>query len=95
MASKAALTSFLDSLRFRLAKGGVRVLTVKPGYVATAMTDGVRTPKPLTVTPARVATGVGRAIQSGKNGTLYVPGYWRSIMWVIRRLPSGVVARMP
>lgn len=95
MASKAALSSYLDSLRFRLAKSGVRVLAVKPGYVATAMTAATPTPKPLTVAPARVAVAVVRAVQAGKSGTLYIPGYWRSIMWVVRHLPSGVVARMP
>ncbi len=94
MASKAALSSYLDSLRFRLAPRGVRVLTVKPGYVATAMTESMRTPKRLTASADNVATTVVRAIGRGKN-VVYVPSYWRPIMWVVRRLPPAVVARMP
>jgi short-subunit dehydrogenase len=95
MASKAALNSYLDSLRFRLAPRGVHVLTVKPGYVATAMTAGSRTPKPLTISADTAAVAIVRAIQQGKNGIAYVPAYWRPIMWLIRRLPAAVVARLP
>jgi short-subunit dehydrogenase len=95
MASKAALSSYLDSLRFRLAPRGVHVLTVKPGYVATAMTEGARLPKPLTISADAAAATIARAIQQGKNGVAYVPAYWRPIMWLVRRLPAAVVVRMP
>lgn len=93
-ASKAALTTYLESLRYRLRGKGVRVLTIKPGYVATPMTAGVRMPKPLVTSPQRVADRIVRASHSG-NGVVYVPGYWSPIMWVIRHLPSGVLARLP
>ncbi len=38
-ASKAALTILLESLRIELKKYNVKVITVKPGFVKTAMTD--------------------------------------------------------
>ncbi len=38
-ASKAALTVLLESLRIELKKYNVKVITVKPGFVKTAMTD--------------------------------------------------------
>jgi short-subunit dehydrogenase len=94
MASKAALSSYLDSLRFRLAPRGVRVLTAKPGYVATPMLAGARTPRPLTISADRAAAAILAAVRQGKK-TAYIPGYWRPIMWVVRHLPAVVVARLP
>lgn len=38
-ASKAAATLFLESMRIELARYDVKVLTVKPGFVKTPMTD--------------------------------------------------------
>ena len=73
----------------------MRVVTVKPGYVATAMTAGARLPKPL-VTPAEaVADRVARVAAHGRPGVVYIPGYWAPIMWVIRHLPSALIARLP
>jgi decaprenylphospho-beta-D-erythro-pentofuranosid-2-ulose 2-reductase len=94
MASKAALSSYLDSLRFRLRPRGVRVVTVKAGYVATPMTAGLRLPRPLTLSADAAARRISRASASGR-AVAYVPGYWRAIMWVIRHLPSGAVSRLP
>lgn len=94
MASKAGLSTYLDSLRFRLARHGVRVVAVKPGYVDTSMLAGVKTPKPLTVSADRAAAQIVRAARSGAP-TAYVPIYWAPIMWVIRHLPRALVARLP
>lgn len=88
MASKAALSSYLDSLRFRLQPRGVRVLTAKPGYVWTEMTAGLTLPKPLTISADRAARGVLRAAARGKS-VAYVPAYWRAIMWLVRRGGTG------
>jgi short-subunit dehydrogenase len=94
MASKAALSSYLDSLRFKLRGTGVRVVTIKPGYVMTPMTTGLKLPARLTVTPEQVARRIAGAAAGG-NRVVYVPGVWRPIMWLVRHLPSAVVARMP
>jgi short-subunit dehydrogenase len=94
MASKAALSSYLDSLRFRLKPRGVHVLTAKPGYVWTEMTAGLKLAKPLTIMPDRAARGVLQAAARGKS-VAYVPGYWGAIMWLVRRLPAAMVARLP
>jgi decaprenylphospho-beta-D-erythro-pentofuranosid-2-ulose 2-reductase len=94
MASKAGLSTYLDSLRFRLARHGVRVVSVKPGYVDTPMLGGLKTPRPLTITPDRAAAAIVRAARTGAP-TAYVPGYWAPIMWLIRHLPRALVARMP
>lgn len=92
-ASKAAFSSYLDSLRFRLKPKGVRVVTVRPGYVATPMIAGRATPKPLTISTDAAADGILRAIERG-TPVAYVPGYWRPIMWVVRHAPAALVARL-
>ncbi len=56
--AKAGFTAFLSGLRNRLAKKGVHVVTVKPGFVATRMTEGMKLPPALTATPEAVADQV-------------------------------------
>lgn len=94
MASKAALSTFLESLRYRLHGTGVRVVTVKPGYVATPMTADAKLPKPLTISAEQAARQIAVACERG-TAVAYVPGYWRAIMWVIRALPASLMARLP
>ena len=91
-AAKAGFSAWLSGLRNRLAGSGVRVLTVKPGFVATAMTEGMDLPGPLTSTPAKLARAVRRADQRGKD-VLYHLRLWYWIMLVIRLLPEGVFKR--
>ena len=55
MASKSALSSYLDSLRFRLAPTKVRVVTIKAGFVATPMTAGLKLPRGLTISADNAA----------------------------------------
>jgi short-subunit dehydrogenase len=94
MASKAGLSTYLESLRYRLRGTGVRVLTIKPGYVATPMTADRKLPGALTITPERAARRIAQAARKGK-GVVYVPGYWAPIMWGIRQLPAAAMARLP
>jgi short-subunit dehydrogenase len=94
MASKAALSTYLESLRYRLHGSGVRVVTVKPGFVATPMTAGMKLPKPLTISADQAAGAIARQCQKGKS-VAYVPGYWRLIMLVIKSLPASLMVRLP
>ena len=92
--AKAAVTTFCAGLRLRLLKSGVRVLTVKPGFVATPMTAHLSLPPLLTVSADHVARDIVRA--AGKNrGVLYTPWYWAFIMFVIRCLPESLFKRLP
>lgn len=93
-ASKAALSVYLESLRYRLHGSGVRVVTIKPGYVATQMTAGMRLPQRLVTSPEAVARRVVRATKRGST-VVYAPGYWRPIMGVIRALPAFLMTRLP
>jgi short-subunit dehydrogenase len=94
MAAKAALSTYLESLRYRLAGTGVRVVTVKPGFVATRLTAGLQTPNPLTISAERAAEHIASLCEGGKS-VAYVPGYWSLIMRVIRSLPAALMPRLP
>lgn len=93
-ASKAGLSVYLESLHYRLRRRGVRVLTVKPGYVATSMTSGMKLPKPLVSSAEAVAERIAHVAEHG-SGEMYVPRYWGMLMWIIRHLPSSMMARLP
>lgn len=91
-AAKAALTTYLSGLRHRLAGRGVRVVTVKPGFVDTAMTFG----QPgmfLVADPAAVGERIARATEKGPE-VVYVPRFWRLIMAVIRAIPEPLFKRL-
>jgi decaprenylphospho-beta-D-erythro-pentofuranosid-2-ulose 2-reductase len=90
--SKAALSTYLQGLRNRLSRAGVRVITVKPGFVDTKMTFGL-SGMFLVATPERVAKDVCRAIRRGRS-VVYTPWFWRPIMLVIRTIPEFIFKRM-
>lgn len=90
--AKAGLTAFASGLRNRLGKSGVSVLTIKPGFVDTPMTAHVKK-SPLFASPETVARGIVKAIDRKKD-VVYLPGFWRPIMWIIRSLPEGIFKRL-
>ena len=65
--AKAGFTAFLSGLRNRLAKKGVHVVTVLPGFVTTKMTEGMDLPKKLTAQPKEVANAIFNAVQKKQN----------------------------
>jgi len=87
-ASKAAMTTFLESLRNRLSRYGVRVITIKPGPVRTPMTAHLEK-QPLMIEVEEAAEQIMYAIKKNIE-TAYVPGVWRPVMSVIRNIPSAL-----
>ncbi|MCZ7484088.1 MULTISPECIES: SDR family oxidoreductase [Rhizobium/Agrobacterium group] len=85
--AKAAFTAFLSGLRNRLAKRGVHVVTVLPGFVATKMTEGMDLPAALTADPKEVAVAIERAVLRKRN-IVYVRPVWQLIMLIIRNIPE-------
>ena len=85
--AKAALTTYLSGLRNRLYDAQVHVLTVKPGFVATKMTEGMDLPEKLTAQPEEVAEDIYNAQQKEKN-VLYTKWMWRWVMLVIKMIPE-------
>lgn len=91
-AAKGGLTVYLDGLRNRLHPAGIPVVTVKPGFVDTRMTYG-RPGVFLAAEPAAVARAVRGAVE-GRRHTVYVPFFWRPVMWMIRAVPEALFKRM-
>lgn len=91
-ASKAALNTYLESLRNRVGRFGVKVVTIKPGPVATPMTANLGK-QPLMIPVGRAADAIVAAAAKGKH-TAYVPGVWRIIMGIIRAIPSFLFKKM-
>ena len=85
--AKAALTVYLSGLRNRLHDAQVQVLTVKPGFVATKMTEGMDLPEKLTAYPEAVAKDIYAAQKNGKN-VIYTKWIWRYIMLIIKIIPE-------
>jgi short-subunit dehydrogenase len=83
---------FLQGLRNRLAKKGVQVLTIKPGFVDTPMTASFKKGA-LWAQPDDIARGILRAIERRKD-VVYLPGFWRLIMLIIRHIPERVFKRL-
>jgi len=95
-ATKAALSYYLEGLDRRFWDKGLRVVTVKPGFVKTSMTAGID-PPPFAGEPDQVARDVLVAIDRaarGRPGVVYTPWPWRWVMRVIRSLPGAVMRRI-
>jgi len=91
--AKAGFTAFLSGLRNRLAKHGVHIVTVLPGFVATQMTEGMDLPAKLTAQPSEVADAIARAVERKKD-VIYVRPVWRRIMLIIRNIPERIFKGM-
>jgi decaprenylphospho-beta-D-erythro-pentofuranosid-2-ulose 2-reductase len=90
-AAKAGLTRYLEGLDHRFHGQGLRVVTVKPGFIHTAMTDGLPAP-PFAGEPEDVARRVLRAIDRG-TPVVYAPAIWQAVMLAVRALPRSVMRR--
>ena len=90
--SKAALDTYLEALRNRLSRHGVRVVTIKPGFVDTPMTHGLDGLFWLISADQAAKTIVAKA-EKGAT-TAYVPARWRLVSWVIRSIPSFLFRRL-
>ncbi|SEJ23264.1 hypothetical protein SAMN05421762_0662 [Pseudooceanicola nitratireducens] len=91
--AKAGFTAFLSGMRNRLAKTGVHVITVKPGFVDTRMTEDMDLPGALTAQPAEVGAAVLKAVER-RQDVIYVRGVWRLIMGLIRLIPERIFKKL-
>lgn len=91
-AAKGGLNVYLQGLRARLSRAGVRVLTVKPGFVDTPMTFG-RPGLFLVASPAEVGERIVRALRRGTE-VAYVPWFWRFVMLALKLTPERLRKRL-
>lgn len=90
--AKGAVAIFLQGLRNRLQPAGVRVLTIKPGFVDTPMTASFKK-GPLWATPEAVAASIVSAVEKRRD-VLYTPWFWLGIMTLIKLVPERVFKKL-
>jgi decaprenylphospho-beta-D-erythro-pentofuranosid-2-ulose 2-reductase len=91
-AAKAGLSHYLEGLDHKYRSRGLRVVCVRPGFVRTGMTAGLKAP-PFAGEPQGVAKDIVRAIDRG-SPIVYSPRVWALVMLVIRWLPRSVMRRV-
>lgn len=91
--AKAGFSAYLSGLRNRLFHHGAHVMTVKPGFMATKMTEGMPLPKPLTAQPAQAGKAIYKGFRKKKN-IIYVLGRWKWVMLIIKNIPEGIFKKL-
>ena len=91
--AKGGVSIFLQGLRNRLSRAGAQVLTIKPGFVQTPMTEHLNGSGPLWASPQQVAEGIVKAVDAKKD-VVYLPGFWRLIMMVVCAIPERVFKKL-
>ena len=93
-AAKAGFDTYLSGMRNYLHPHGVRVLTIRPGFIASKMTAHIPLPAKLTASPAQVAETIVRHSLNGKRSIVYVKAIWRPMMFIIRHIPEPLFKKM-
>jgi short-subunit dehydrogenase len=91
--SKAAFTAYLSGLRNYLFSKKVHVMTVKPGFMETKMTEGLPLNPKLTAKPKQAAEYIYKAYKKQKN-VVYVLPIWRLIMLIIQHIPEFIFKKL-
>jgi short-subunit dehydrogenase len=91
--AKAAFTAYLSGLRNYLFDKKVHVITIKPGFMATKMTEGLPLNPKLTAAPKQAADCIYKAFKKQKN-TAYVLPIWGVIMMIIRNIPEFIFKKL-
>jgi short-subunit dehydrogenase len=91
--AKGGLSVYLQGLRSRLFKSGVNVLTIKPGFVDTPMTYGMKLPGILVASPQKVGRDIYKAMINGKS-IKYTPFFWWYIMKIVKSIPEFIFKRL-
>ncbi len=92
-AAKGFVSLYLQGLRNHLFDKGVQVVTIKPGFVDTPMTAGIARKGALWATAEQVGGGIVKAIDQRRD-VVYLPGFWRLIMVLVRAVPEALFKRL-
>ena len=91
--TKSGLDGFANGLADYVYGSGVNVLIVRPGFVHSRMTTGLK-PAPLSTTPEAVAEVTSAALKSGAT-IAYAPGPLRFMFMILRVLPRAIFRKLP
>lgn len=87
--AKAGLTAYANGLNHRLYNKKINVMNVKIGWVKTKMTSGLNLPSILCASKNNVAKKIYKSHLKNKTN-IYVPAYWRLIMFVYKLIPDFI-----
>ncbi|MEQ1697500.1 MAG: SDR family NAD(P)-dependent oxidoreductase [Hyphomicrobiaceae bacterium] len=89
-AAKAGLTALVEGIAHRLARGKARAAVVKLGFVDTPMTAHIPKGGPLWAKPDQVAARIKAVADKGSGPVVYIPSFWRPIMFIVRNVPAAI-----
>jgi NAD(P)-dependent dehydrogenase (short-subunit alcohol dehydrogenase family) len=92
-ATKAAQINLLESLRVHVAKSGVQVTTICPGFVRTELTEGNSFPMPFIIDADRAAKSICDGLEHDRTEIVF-PWQMALLMKAARLVPVGLWARM-
>ncbi|HMJ76092.1 MAG TPA: decaprenylphospho-beta-D-erythro-pentofuranosid-2-ulose 2-reductase [Iamia sp.] len=90
--TKAGLDGFAQGLGDALRGSGARVMVVRPGFVASKMTEGM-VPGPFPTTPDRVATDIVAGLRRGAH-TVWSPAILQAVFGVLQLVPRPLWRRL-
>ena len=93
-ASKAALTSFTESLNFEMKMKNVRVSLISPGFIKTPMTDQNDFPMPMIKSPEFAANEIYKGLTKKKGFEIHFPKAFTFIMKLLQILPNGLYFKL-
>jgi decaprenylphospho-beta-D-erythro-pentofuranosid-2-ulose 2-reductase len=91
--TKAGLDAFAQGLGDSLAGSGVGVTVIRPGFVHSKMTRGLKS-APFAATPRQVAEVAVKGIRAGKH-TVWAPPILRYVFTALRHTPRPIFRRLP
>ena len=91
--TKAGIDGFAQGFGDALTDDGVHMLVVRPGFVRTRMTAGLKA-APFSTTPEKVAVATVKALRARRR-MVWVPATLRPVFSVLRHLPGPVWRRLP
>ena len=92
-ATKAGLKMFAEAFSIRMARHGVKVTLVSPGFINTPMSRSVTEPKPFLMDPDTAAATIKRRVAAGAL-TIVVPWQFAVIRGVANLLPRALLRRI-
>jgi len=93
-ASKSALTSFTESLRFEMIRKNVRVSLVSPGFIKTPMTDQNDFPMPMIKSPEFAAEQIYIGLTKKTGFEIHFPKAFTFFLKFLRILPYGIYFKL-
>ena len=93
-ASKAALTSFTESLYFDMQMKNVRVSLISPGFIKTPMTDQNDFPMPMIKSPEFAANEIYKGLTNKKSFEIHFPKSFTYLMKFLQILPNSIYFKL-